>query len=344
MALQTEALLILAQNYAGDIVRQINRRSTTLALIRKIAGEGKNVAWAAESDGAVSEYYAEGADASNFAADGQSGAILPWCFVRSNFSVSGFAKAAARTSRTPEGNIELIARDIVNASAALADKINKGIFTGQSGQTPGQIVGLDEAIGLTSNTYATIDRSSGANAFWRPYVADPGSSTALTFTQIRTDLAEIMKKGGVKPNLALVGPGTMNAVAALFDPQKFYMYQTMKVMGAEGLIELEGGVGAIKFDGCYFVEDKDATEGKIYYVNTDVVHMEYLPLDEPMMGGSDEMMDTQAYDGFDAIPLGMRVEALARAGDADKAMIKVYPQLVVKRPNQCGVRKNVAYT
>lgn len=344
MALQTEALLILAQNYAGDIVRQINRRSTALALLRKIPGEGKNVAWAAESDGAVSEYYAEGADASNFAADGQSAAILPWCFVRSNFAVSGFAKAAARSSRTPEGNIELIARDIVNASAALADKINKGIFTGQSGQTPGQIVGLDEAIGLAANTYAQIDRSSGSNAFWRPYVVDPGSPTALTFSQIRTDQAEIMKKCGVKPNLAFVGPTTMTAIAALFDPQKLYLMQTVKVQGAEGMVELEGGVQAIKFDGCYFVEDKDATEGKIYYLNTDAVHLEYLPLDEPMMGGSDEMADTQAYDGFDSIPLGMRVEALAHSGDADKAMIKVYPQLVVKRPNQCGVRKNVAYT
>lgn len=344
MALQTESLLILAQNYAGDIHRQINRRSTALALLRKLPGMGKNVAWAAESDGANSEYYAEGADASTFAADGQASAILPWCFVRSNFSVSGFAKAASRSSMTPEGNIELIARDIVNASTVLADKINKGIFTGLSGQTPGQIVGLDEAIGLTSNTYATIDRSSGANAYWRPYVADPGSSTALTFTQIRTDLASIMKACGVKPNIAFVGPTTMTAIAALFDPQKLYVMQTVKVPGADGMVELEGGVQAIKFDGCYFVEDKDATEGKIYYVNTDAVHLEYLPLDEPMLGASDEMMDTQAYDGFDAIPLGMRVEALAKTGDADKAMVKVYPQLVVRRPNKCGVRKNVAYT
>lgn len=339
MPLQTESLLVLAQNYAGDIVRQINRRATALSLLAKVAGEGKNVAWAAESDGAVSEYYAEGADASNFAADGQSGAILPWCFVRSNFSVSGFAKAASRSSRTPEGNIELIARNIVNASAVLADKINKGIFTGQSGQTPGQIVGLDEAIGLTSNTYATIDRSQSANAFWRPYVADPGSSTAATFDQIRGDLAEIMKKCGVKPNVAFVGPVTMTKIAGLFDPQKQYVYE---VMGGDGLVKLDGGAGAVRFDGCYFVEDKDATEGKIYYVNTESVYLEYLPLDEPMMGGSDEMKETQAYDGFDAIPLGMRVEALAKAGDSDKAMVKVYPQLVVRRPNMCGMRKNVA--
>lgn len=342
MPLQTVSLLVLAQNYAGDIVRQINRRAVALSLLRKVPGEGKNVAWAAESSGANAEAYAEGADAANFAADSQSSAILQWSFYRSNFSVSGYAKAAARTSRTPEGNIELIARDMLNATAALSDKLNKDLYVGLSGQTPGEIVGLDEAIGDDANTYATIDRTT--SAFWRPYVVDPGAATALTFAQIRSDLAQIMKAGGVKPNIALVGPETLNTVAALFDPQKFYMYQTMKVMGGNGMIELEGGVGAIRFDGCYFVEDKDAPEGNIYYVNTDTVEIEYLPLDEPMIGGSDEMMETEAYDGFEEIPLGMRLEALARTGDADKAMIKVYPQLRVRRPNMCGKRLNIDIT
>ena len=344
MALQTAALLVLAQNYAGDIVRQFNRRSATLAFLRKTPGEGKNCAFGAQGDGAEGEAYAEGADASNFAADSQSGAILPWAQYRSNFSVSGLAKATARSSRTPEGNIELIARDIVDASAALASKINVAIFTGVSGASPGQIVGLAEAIGSTSNTYATIDRSSGANAFFRPYVVDPGSATALTFAQIRLDLTSIMKKGGVKPNLAIVGPETLNAIGALYDPQKQYVYQAMKVMGGDGMIELDGGTGAIKFDGCAFVEDKDCPEGNIYYLNTDVVELQYLPLDEPAMGGSDEMVDADITDGVDQIPLGIRIEALARSGDADKVMVKVYPQLVVKRPNMCGTRKHVAYS
>lgn len=344
MALQTVILLTLAQNYAGDIVRQINRRATLLSLLRKVPGEGKNVAWAAESDGAISEYYAEGADAANFAADGQSSAILPWSSVRSNFSISGLARAAARTSRTPEVSMDLLARNVLNASSALADKINKGLFTGQTGQTPEQIHGLDAAIGLDNNTYATIDRTVGANAFWKPYVVDPGSATALTHAQIRGDLAAIMKKGGVKPNVACVGPETLNAVRALFDPQILYSMQTLKVLGGAGEVELEGGVAAIRYDGCYFVEDKDATEGKIYYLNTDAVMVEYLPLDVPMMGAGDETMDVDMTDGFDAIPMGMRSEALAKTGDADKAMLKVYTQLKVKRPNQCGVRKNVAYT
>ena len=340
MALQTAALLILAQNYAGDIARQINRRSQTLALLRKVAGEGKNIAWAAESDGANAEAFAEGADAANFAADAQGSAIIPWALYRSNFSVSDFARSAARSSRTPEGNIELIARDIQNGAATLSSKINVDLFTGQSGQTPGQIVGFDEAIGLTNNTYATIDRSSAA--YWRPYVVDPGSATVLTQAQVRTDLSTIMKAGGVKPNLALVGPDTLNAIRATFDGQ--IIYDLLNVQTNDGEIALNAGTGAIRFGGCAFVEDKDCTEGKIYYLNTDAVEVQHLPFDGPAMGGADEQMDSDLTDGVEAIPFGMKIEALSRNGPADRVMMQVQPQLRVRRPNQCGVRKNVKYS
>lgn len=340
MALQTAALLILAQNYAGDIVRQINRRSQTLALLRKVPGEGKNIAWAAESDGANAEAFAEGADASNFAADAQGSAIIPWALYRSNFSVSDFARSAARSSRTPEGNIDLIARDISNGAATLSSLINVDLFVGASGQTPGEIVGFDEAIGLTNNTYATIDRSSAA--YWRPYVVDPGSATALTQAQIRTDLSTIMKAGGVKPNLAIVGPDTLNAIRSTFDGQ--VIYDLLNVQTYDGEIKLNAGTGGLRFDGCQFVEDKDATEGKIYYINTDVVEVQYLPFDMPGMGGADEQMESDLTDGVEAIPFGMKIEALARTGAADKVMMQVQPQLCVRRPNQCGVRKNVKYS
>lgn len=343
MALQTIALLVLAQNYAGDIVRQINRRAVALAMLSKKPGEGKNVAWGAQGDGAIAEAFTSGDDASNFASDSQTSAILPWAAYRSNFHVGTLAKSAARTSRTPEGNIELYARDIVDGSAALASQLNAHLYTGQSGQTPGQIVGLDEAIGLANNTYATIDRSAGGNAFFRPYVVDPGSSTALSFAQIRTDLAEIYKKGGARPNIAFVGPTTFQAVAALFDPNKLFLVQSQGVDAMKAMA-YDGGSGSLMFDGCLFVEDKDATEGKIYYVNTDAADVQYLPIDDAAMGANDESMDMDLTDMFDAIPLGMRVKALATASDSDKVMMFVYPQLRVRRPNQCGVRKNVKYS
>lgn len=342
MALQTVALLVLAQNYAGDIKRQINRKSTLLALLAKNPDEGKNVAWGAQGDGAVAEFFVEGADASNFGTDSQTSAILPWSQARSNFSVSGLARAVARTSRTPEGNIEVIARNMLDGIATLADKLNKALYSGASGQSPEQITGLMEAIGTDNNTYATIDRTNVAKAFWKPYVVDPGAATALTFSQIRTDLAAILVAGGVRPNVALVSPRVFLTLASLFDPQKLYVMQTAGAgMLSSMAPEFEGGSGAIKFDNCVFIEDKDATDGTIFYLNTSTVSVQYLPIGEPGPGGADESSDVIMNDGFDDIPLGVRLEALAKTGDADKIMMKVYPQLRVQRPNQCGVRKNV---
>ena len=338
MALQTAALLVLAQNYAGDIVRQFNRRSLLLSLLNKVEGEGKNIAWAAEGDGATATFVAEGAAAVTPTVDSQAPAFLLWAIARSEFAVTDFAKSAARSSRTPESNIDIIGRDIVNASATLASRINLALFTGQSGQTPGQVVGLAEAIGLDNNTYATIDRSTAT--YWRPYVVDPGSPTALTKAQIRLDLSSIMKKGGMKPNFAFVGPSTLVALKAVLDPQIMYMVQSQQVMGANGLVNIEAGVSRADVEGCTFVEDKDCPEGVIYYINTDAVRVEYLPYG-PM---NDDSMEMLASDGVDSLPLGMKVEALARVGSSDLVICESQIQLVVKRPNMCGTRKNVAYT
>ena len=73
---QTVALLVLAQNYRGDVVRQINRRSALLKLLPLVKGEGKNCAWSVEGSGAVAENYTEGQDASNFGSDSQNEALL----------------------------------------------------------------------------------------------------------------------------------------------------------------------------------------------------------------------------------------------------------------------------
>ena len=340
--LQTLSLLVLAQNYRGDLVRQTNRRSVALSLMPFVSGEGKNVAWAAESTGALAETFSEGADATNFGSDAQASALLSWAEYRANFKISGLAQAASARSRTPEGNLMLWKRNMDNSIMELASKLNLDLFTGAGGNA---IVGFDSAIGSVSNTYAGIDRSQGANAYWRPYVVDPGVATPLTFDQIRTDLAAILVQSGMRPDIAFVNPTTYRAIASLFENQKQYMIVTKDVITGRGQVNLEGGVGAISFDGCYFVEDKDATAGNIYYVNSQYVRAEYLPMDLGMVPGmNDEVMaGIQVQDGFDFVPgLALQLEMLAKIGDADKCQMKAYLQLVVDRPNSCGMRKNIA--
>lgn len=331
---QTLALITVAQNYRNNIVRQINRRSALMRVIPIVPGEGKNCAFVVEQDGAVSENYAEGADASNFGSDAQAEAILSWGLYRDNFKVTGLAMAAAATSRTPQGNVQLWARNLINASSKLASTINGVLFSGAGTGTT--IAGLGVAIGDATNTYAGIDRSTAT--YWRPIVVDPGSLTAPTLSLIRDDVRQIFEASGENPDIAVVSPAVFNVLGGLFDPQRQY---ASEVTTARGTVTLDMGFKGLVLDDMVFIKDKDCTANRIYYLNTNHVRIEYLPTASP---GVAKVLEQQipADDGFGQLPLGLTYEALAKTGDADKAMVKTYLQLVVDKPNSCGCRKNVA--
>jgi hypothetical protein len=335
---QTLSLLVLAQNYKGGLVRQINRQSIALKCLPFVEGEGKNVAFAPTGTGAVAENFSEGADVANFGSDAQVSATLSWAMYRANFHVSGLAEATSASSKSPEGNLKLWARNMEDSMATLASLINGAVYTGAGTGTT--LAGLDVAIGSAVNTYATLDRTIGANSYFIPNLFAPVAATALTFDLIRTDLAAIYTACGMRPDVAFVHPNVFRKIAGLFDPLKQYQFQ---VITARGQVSLDGSAGAINFDGCMFIEDKDATDGKIYYVNTSHVRIEYLPMDlSTIPGMTDEIMDLFVDDGFGTTPLGVRMEILARTGDSDKATMKTYLQLVCDRPNSCGVRSNIS--
>ncbi len=333
---QTLALLVLSQNYRGNIVSQINRRSTLLKLLPIVAGEGKNVAWSAKGSGQNAENYTEGQDASNFGSDSQTEAILSWGHYRSNFHIPGTARRTAATSMTPKGVQNLIARNMNDSNETLVSLINAALFTGAGTGTT--IAGLDVAIGDDSNTYATINRSGVS--FWRPTVVDPGAPTPLSFAQIRADLGAIYDVSGEVPDLAICAPAVFNTVGNLFDSTRRYISE---ISTARGLVRLDAGYQALEVDGCMFVRDKDATANQIYYLNTRRVRIEYLPLDPDLMAALEEMgIMTQADDGYGQVPLAIHCEKLAKNGDSDRFECLTNLQLVVERPNACGVRLNVA--
>lgn len=332
---QTLALITLAQMYRGDVVRQINRRSQALKILQIRPGEGKNVAFVPEGDGAVAENYSDGADAANFGSDAQASATLSWGQYRANFHVTGLAMAAAATSASPMGNTALWVRNMMNGAAKLASTINGGLFTGAGTGT--LIAGFDVAIGNDSNTYAGIDRSSGSNAYFRPTVIDPGTLTAPTFALIRDDLRKIYEASGENPDVAFVPPAVFNAIGGLFDGTR---RQVDQIQTARGNIRLDFGFQAVEIDGTMFVKDKDAGANKIYYVNTNHCHVEYLPPKLPPAAAA-LAQQVAADDGFGMVPLGMMYEVLAQLGDSYRAQVKSYIQLVVDRPNAFGVRKNV---
>jgi hypothetical protein len=201
------------------------------------------------------------------------------------------------------------------------------------------IQGFGNAIGDATNTYYTIDRSAGANSYFRPYVVDPGVATAPTLKLIRGDLGSIYDSSGEVPDIALVPTAVFTKLVSLFESNIRWVHQ---LETARGLVKLESGYEGIAIDGCSFFRDKDAAAGTIAYVNTNYVAVEHLL---PAIPGLEEVMAAiQADDGYGALPLGFVYETLAKTGDSYKAMVKSYSQLKVSRPNACGMRKNVATT
>lgn len=329
----TLSLVTLAQMYRGDVVRQINRRVVLLKMIKVVAGEGKNLAWAPEADGALAENYSEGADAANFGGDAQASAILTWGLYRANMHVTNLALDGASSSVDPTGNLQLWARQIVNGSAKLASIINKDCYSGAGSGT--LLFGLDGAIGSNSNTYATIDRSS--NSYFQPTVIDPGTDTAVTFAGIRDDIRQIYEACGENPDLGLCSPSLFNSIGALFDATR---RQIQDVVTARGPIKLDFGYQALEVDGTVFVKDKDATAKSLYYLNTEHVELQYLPSAEQRMLMEAAEMEVEADDGFGQVPLGFKYEKLAKTGASEKAEVLWTGQLKVDRPNACGVRKH----
>lgn len=333
--IQSLSLVILAQEYRDNIVRQVNRMTSFLKFVPIRKGEGKNCAFATEADGALAEAYSEGADAANFGSDAQDSAVLTWGLYRSNFHVTQLAMDAAATTATPEGNRMLWARNLVNASAKLASTINSKCFNGAG--TSGLIFGLDGAIGSTSNTYAGIDRSISGNSYFRPTVVDPGMDTAVTFALMRDDVRKIYEASGENPDVAFSNPTIFNKVGNLFDSTR---RQTQDVVNtARGMITLDFGWKALELDGMFFLKDKDATTKTIYYVNTNHVELQVLPSANLHMS---PQMDVEADDGYGVVPLGMDYEMLAKTGAAEKAQVRSTLQMVVDRPNSCGVRLHVS--
>lgn len=340
---QTTSLIILAQEYAGDIVDQINRTAMFLRLVPIKVGEGKNVAWVAEKSGALSEAYLEGADAANFGSDGQTSATLNWAQYRSNFHLTGLAMQTSSTSSTPQGNVALWARNLVKSSAELASKLNLHCFSGDGTASPKELTGLDAAIGSTSNTYATINRATGGNEYWQPYLVNPGADTDVSFSQIRTDLRTIYVNSGETPDVAICHPGVFDAIGGLFDSSRQYVVDTLKT--SRGTIQLDGGYTGLNFNGTVFLRDKSATlesgntSGRIYYLNTNHMELQVVPQVKSPTLVPETML--RANDGFGDIPLMFGYHALAKNGDSERAMVNITAELKIEKPNAFGVRRFV---
>lgn len=325
----------LSQVYRPRTVRTFNARAMLLRFLEKRRGNGKNCAWTWEGTGAIGENYSDGADVSATGSDDKNPATLSWGMYRSNFHITDFAASVAASSHSPEDLLLAVGREYENSVRKVASVLNGA---GYSGLGTGTLIGgLDLALD-DLNTYAGVNRTTGSNAGFRAYVVDPGSLTAPTFALIRADLAAIYDACGEVPPLAFCSTAVWNKLAALFTEFRRYT-QDVNIGGRA--VSMDASVGAIEIDGCVFIKDKDATANRIYYINPSYVRWEYLPF-AGMAGMMVNTKEIAVDDGYGALPLGMMVKPLSTAGASQKMTCQVQLQLVVEKPNSCGVRKNVA--
>jgi hypothetical protein len=350
MATRTLALTVLATSYAQDLVSQINRTCVALRTLPIVVGEGPNCSFVAKGSGSTSAAMSEGAAAGTPSNDIQLPATLQWARYKNDGGATGPAQAAAAGASSPRGNATLLANDVVDSLASVASKINADIYAGDGAASPKQITGLDQAIGDTTNTYATIAR--GSYSWFKPNVFNPTVATPFTLAQARSDISKIKVACGEAPNLALCNPDVFTSITSAFDPSRQYVQQVEFTDSRRGVVKLDASVNAVNINGCTFIEDKDAPlesagdSGKIYYLNTRFVEMrvqvqaEIAAMLKAMGIVPGQVL--RANDGFGEVPLLAVVAAMAKVGDADTFMTKVYGELVVTKPSACGVRRYVA--
>lgn len=328
---QTSALIILAQKYQDEIVKQINRKATTLSLLTHEPGDSSDIRWVTEADGALAAAHAEGSAVADYGSDAQAPAVLNYGMYESPFNVSDEALSRAVANGNPAGNVYLWARNIINSSAKLASELNGDLF---GGTVSNGLVGFDTAIGDTSNIYATINRASAS--YWRPTVSG-ASKTKLTIQQVRGDIASIYVASGERPNLMVCHPSVFSRLEQVFDTSRRFT-TNVSAPGDAFLGELNRPF--IMIDGCMAVEDKDGyvstDTGNIYYLNTNYVKVRTIPYVATGMGFFQAPVDVPE------LKFNFDYKMLPAAAHAQKAMVRVQAQLQVEKPNACGMRKFVS--
>lgn len=330
---------VLAKTWGPQVKRALNSRAIGLMTLAGVAGvlrpgRGKNVQETVELDGESAETYSDGADASSYTTNTQLQPVLSWGLYRANGKITNLARDTAGSSVGPGDLIRIAGRELSNKSRALALKIGTDFYSGSGSNA---LIGLDSALD-DDNTYAGVDRTSGANAKFRAKVIDPGASTAITKSLIRQDLAQIYDNGGETPSLALCHTDVWLKVASLFDANVQHTIST----DTEGRVVMRGGVDVIMVGGCMFVADRLATNNKIYYLTPESFIFEVLgKIAATELGDRDEGGGALEMTGGQ-LPLAMYLESLSRTGAAQKFSAYVTAQMLCVNPIQNGVRLNVS--
>jgi hypothetical protein len=332
----------LAEIFEDEIVSQINRATVLLQVLPVGNGAaGQNIKWSVRFGTATGAARGEGLDVVTFNNDAKVPATLDYGTYDDAFSMTGKAMALALNTRNPAELSNLFLDELGDCVERLAKGVAIDLYTG-TGATD-HIHGLVATGGaiLDTGTYAGIDRA--VRTQWRGTVmSNSGVGRALTFDLMREMRRRVYQASGLKPDLIVTTPEIHEKYGKLFGQQRRYVTEiTMRGQS----IKLDGGYQMLEFDGIPVLEDVDATTGDMLFLNTRYVRVLQVPSEV------NEVNQSMAVIGLAGTPeeqmgqpsqkLRARINPLGRAGDTYKFQLILYPQLQCKRPNSCGVIRDI---
>jgi len=320
----------LSTEFDERVFKQMNRKSVLLSLLTKKPGKGNACAWDVVFSDASADTYTEGADvttATDTDQDLKIPASISWGWYRSNFGVSGLAKAvAANSPLSPDYVTDLIAGDLLGSASKLASVINGKLYDGTGA---GHIIGLDSALAATG-TYANI--AKGSYAEWAGNVlANGGISRNLTKDLMDQMESTIYTDAGESPSVIVTTPAICRKYEQLFDSVTRMALPSGDMSPARANLGMVPdnmtGFSGYTYKGIPVFRDKDATSGHMYMLNLEYLELCSLPPpmadDTGVASRREELSDEQGR----RVGLEVHYQTLAKTGDSDRFSLVVYPQL-----------------
>lgn len=327
----------MAVELGPTVISQINRKTTLLSRLMKVAGQGKTNSWDVRFSGASAGTYTEGAAIadSDLDADDRVQASNAWGLYRSAFGISSLTRAVTGNSpSSPDEFVELAAADARASAAELASQMNVDAFSGSSG-----IIGLDSAL-AASGTYAGLSKATYAE--WAGNVlANGGSARSLTKALIDELEEDIYTACGMSPDMIVTTPAIVRKYGHLFDSKLQVMTARIGELTARGdgsnagpRHNVEAGETGYTYNGIQVLRDKDATAGHFYMLNSEFVDFRAVSVRRDRLGADAAaaaremgLADTDLFGHF---------SVLGKDGSRDRFMLEIFPQMRVKRVNAHG--------
>lgn len=329
----------LAVIFQPMVVSQMNRSVVLLQLLPYMQGSGQNLTWdinygdAAPADSTL----AEGEDVATYNNDTLAPAVLNWGSYSEAVVLTGKALSVAQSTANPRALEDLFGFKFENAINRLTKSIGQDIYTG-SGAT-NYIHGLTATNGglKATGTYATIVRGSVAQ-FAGNELLNGAIDRPLTQTLMFDTKRAIYDACGEEIDLIVCDSYQHEQYALSLGSNRRYN-QEITLRGQK--IVLDGGYSALDFCGVPVIKDINCPAGMMLFLNSRHVKMCQLasgPNSVNRSSGEVALRGTpEDQFGQMATQLTARINPLAINGDRFGFQMVLYPQLMVTRPNSCGI-------